>query len=178
MAERCFRVSVSPEGVPEVRRVLELGGRSSLADLHPAILQAFDVAGPQARELYGFFPSGRFWDASSAYLDPRVEGRRADKALLFRLGLGAGKSVAYLLGFETERRFVVSVLEVSDVKEAIAAARLVERVGDLASLPEAGPVDAAEADPPEISGLVQLAEAFLDIDDRLEPDAAALGASP
>ncbi len=177
MAERCFRVSVSPEGAPDVRRVLELGGRSSLADLHGAIVDAFGFTGTETRELYGFFTSGRFWDASSAYLDPRVEGRRADKALLFRLGWGVGKHIAYLLGFETERRFVVTVLDVSEVGAALPGARLVEQAGDLASQPEALPSDNQEHEPPELSGLVRLAEAFLDVDDRLEPYADALAAA-
>jgi tetratricopeptide (TPR) repeat protein len=177
MAERCFRLSVSPEAAPEVRRVLELGGRSSLAELHGVILRAYDLTGPEARELYGFFTSGRFWDAASAYLDPRVEGRRADRALLFRLNLRVDSRIAYLLGFERERRFVVSVLDVTEVTAPVAEPRVIEQEGDLASLPDVPPAELAEQDPPELSGLVQLAEAFLDVDDQLEPYADALAAA-
>jgi tetratricopeptide (TPR) repeat protein len=174
MASRTFRLSISPEDAPEVRRVLELDGRSSLAQLHAEILQSFGLAG--TTELYAFFMSGRFWDASTAQLDPRAEGKRADKALLFRLGLPVGTSFAYLLGFETELRFVVSVLAISEAAEALAAPVLRESVGELASVAPAE-APAPEKDPPELAELVGLAEAFLDLDDELDPYADELAAA-
>lgn len=173
MAHRRFVLSVSPEGAPAVRRVLELDGRRSLTELHAAILSAFEISGAPAAAPYAFFTSGRFWDPASAHFDPRAEGRRADKALLFRLGLQPGQSVAYLLGFKIERRFIVDVQAITEADEALAAPRVIEASGDLASLPAEEPLAAAaevfEQEPPELGDLVGFAEAFLDIDDRLEP---------
>jgi tetratricopeptide (TPR) repeat protein len=174
MAHRTFRLSCSPEDAPEVRRVLELDGRSTLAQLHLEIARAFGL--DAGKQLYAFFLSGRFWDAATAYLDPRAEGRRADKALLFRLGLPVGKSIAYLLGFKQERRFVVSVDAVTETVQSLTSAALLESVGDYRELPsEEAP--AAEKDPPELAVLVKFAEAFLDIDDQLDPFADELAAA-
>jgi len=168
-------LSISPEDAPEVRRVIELDGRSSLAQLHVEIGRLFELSAPS--EPYAFFTSGRFWDASTAHIDPRADGRRADKSLLFRLGLPVGKTFAYLLGFENERRYLVSVLAIHEVDVALAAPLLVESVGDAPPAVAAAAVETevtAEKDPPELAELVKLAEAFLDLDDQLEPFAAEL----
>src|SRR5215216_2021797 len=126
MAARTFRLSISPEDTPEVRRVLDLDGRSSLALLHQEIGRAFDLTPSKA--LYAFFLSGRFWDSATAYMDPRVEGRRADKTLLFRSGLQVGSSFAYLLGFEVERHYLVQVVSIQETDVALSAPVLVESV--------------------------------------------------
>jgi tetratricopeptide (TPR) repeat protein len=174
MAHRTFRFSLHPEDAPDVRRVIELDGRSSLAQLHLEIARAFGIE--PGRELYAFFTSGRFWDASTAFLDPRAEGKRADKALLFRLGLPVGKSLAYLLGFKRERRFLVDLEAVTETPAALDAPRLLEASGEYgAGPPEEAP--APEKDPPELAALVVLAEAFLDIDDQLDPFADELTAA-
>jgi len=166
---------VSPEDLPEVRRVLDLDGRTSLAQLHLEIARAYGL--PAQGELYAFFTSGRFWDAATAHIDPRAEGRRADKSLLFRLGLSVGKTFAYLLGFENERHYLVTVQAISEVDTALAAPVLVEAAGDApppdAGAPEVEPT-APDEDPPELTELVALAEAFLDLDDELEPYADAV----
>lgn len=162
MAHRIFRLSISPEEVPEVRRVLDFDGRSSLADVHREVRAAY--ASSAGNPLYAFFMSGRFWDAKSAYLDPRADGERADKALLFRLGLAKGKSFAYLLDFGAEQHFVVTVTEVRDAEQPLAAPALIESVGEA---PIAPVTEATQADPPELAELVPLAEAFLDADDGL-----------
>lgn len=162
MAQRVFRLSISPEDMPEVRRVLDFDGRSSLADVHREIRAGYGLSA--GNPLYAFFMSGRFWDAKSAYLDPRADGERADKALLFRLALTPNKSFAYLLDFGAEQHFVVTVTEVRDAQQPLAAPVVVESVGDAPLVPATEP---AQDDPPELVELVPLAEAFLDAEDDL-----------
>jgi hypothetical protein len=89
MAHRVYRLSIAPEALPEIRRVVELDGRSSLAALHGLIVQSFELQ--VTDELYGFSLNGRFDDAKTTYVGPRAEGQRAERALLFRLGLQSGK---------------------------------------------------------------------------------------
>jgi hypothetical protein len=163
MTHRVFRLSISPEDVPEVRRVFEFDGRSSLADLHREVRASYGLNA--GNPLYAFFMSGRFWDAKSAYLDPRADGERADKALLFRLGLTPDKTFAYLLDFGAEQHFVVTVREVRDSAQPLTAPQLVESVGE----PQfAVTTESAQPEPPELTELVPLAEAFLDADDDLD----------
>lgn len=172
MAHRVFRLSISPEDVPEVRRVFDLDGRSSLADLHREIRQGYGLNA--GNPLYAFFMSGRFWDAKSAYLDPRADGERADKALLFRLGLTPHKTFAYLLDFGAEQHFVVTVQEVRDSAQPLTAPQLVEAVGE----PQfAVTAESEQPEPPELTELVPLAEAFLDADDDLDEFEAQLSAA-
>ncbi|HVY26020.1 MAG TPA: SEC-C metal-binding domain-containing protein [Polyangiaceae bacterium] len=172
MAQRVFRLSISPEDVPEVRRVLDFDGRASLAEVNAKIREHYGLLA--GNPLYAFFLSGRFWDAKSAYLDPRTDGERADKALLFRLGLTPGKSFAYLLDFGAEQRFTITVTEVRDAAQPLTAPALIESVGDA---PAAPIVEAPEQDPPELVELVPLAEEFLDAVDRLEEFADELAAA-
>jgi len=174
MAARTFRLCVSPEGAADVRRVFDFNGRASLADVHVAVVSAYALLPKD--EPYAFFLSGRFWDASTAVLDPRAKKERADKALLFRLGLTPSREVAYVYGFKTEQRFIATVLSVADVVEPLAAPVLVESVGDLAAQVVAPEAFEPEVDPPEISELTRLAEDFLDLDDELDLYADAIAA--
>jgi hypothetical protein len=165
VAHRVYRLSVSPELAPEVRRVVELDGRSSLAELHQLILQGFGLRADD--DLYGFSLSGRFDDAKSLFVGPALEGQRAERALLFRLGLRAGSSFAYLRDSGAETRFTIRVVDVSEVSQPLARAQLVESVGALeVDVPEnAEP----QIEPADVVTLVPLAEAFLDAHDELEP---------
>jgi tetratricopeptide (TPR) repeat protein len=112
-------------------------------------------------------------------VDPRAQGRRADKALLFRLGLEAGRELAYVLGFEVERHFTVRVLSVTDAVEPLAAPVLVESVGELgAEVVEEEPAAADEDEAPvELRGLVPLAEKLLNRLEELEPHEEQLAAA-
>jgi tetratricopeptide (TPR) repeat protein len=165
MAHRVFRLSISPEDLPEVRRVIDFDGRHSLQDVHQQIQAAYGMSGDP---LYGFFMSGRVWDAGSAYLDRRAEGRRADKALLFRLELAAGKTFAYLCDFNDERRFTLTVETIRDVEQALASPTLIESLGNAPVTVPRVEAPAPEQDPPELAELVKLAEDFLDLDDEVE----------
>jgi tetratricopeptide (TPR) repeat protein len=156
---------VSPEVAPDVRRVIELDGRSSLSELHQLILQSFGL--PNEDDLYGFSMSGRYDDRKNLFVGPALEGQRAERALLFRLGLQAGTTFGYLRDSGAETRFTVRVVDVSEVSQALSQSRLVESVGELE-------VDDAEStepqtEPAEVVTLVPLAEAFLDAHDALEP---------
>lgn len=172
MAHRTFRLSISPEDRPEVRRLIELDGRATLAQLHLEAARAYGLSLDD--EPYAFFLSGRFWDEATAYWDPRADGRGADRALLFRSGLSVGKSFAYLLGFKHERRFLIEVQAVTEVAEPLTSPVLVESQGEYgAETPEADAL-APDKDPPDLAALVPLAEAFLDFDDQLDPFADEL----
>lgn len=178
MAHRSYRLSISPEDVPEVRRVIELDGRASLADVHDQIAKLYRL--DDSEHLYAFFTSGRFWDKQAAYFDPRTDGARADRALLFRLKLTVGQTCAYLLDFGKEHRYLVTVVAVTEVEQPLPEPRLIEAVGEVDASPADPNVSDADAgdpgaDPPELAGLVVLAEAFLDAVDELaglegEPD--------
>jgi len=175
MAHRVFRFSVSPEAAPDVRRVLELDGKATLSQLHEAIGRAYDI--PLSRAGYVFFLSGRFWDGASMFVDPRADGRRADKAVLFRLGLEPGRHIAYVLGFEVERHFVAELLSVADAERPLGAPVLVEAVGDAPREPMTEEPSEREPDPPGLERAVELAERFLDRDDELEQFEDALSAA-
>lgn len=165
MAHRVYRLSVSPEVAPDVRRVVELDGRSSLSELHQLILQSFGL--PNEDDLYGFSLSGRYDDRKNLFVGPALEGQRADRALLFRLGLQPGASFGYLRDSGAETRFTVRVVDVSEVAQALLKSRLVESVGELeVDVPENSE---PQTEPVEVVTLVPLAEAFLDAHDALEP---------
>jgi tetratricopeptide (TPR) repeat protein len=163
VAHRVYRLSIAPEAHPEIRRVVDLDGRSSLGALHGLIVQSFEL--PVTDELYGFSLNGRFDDAKTIYVGPGAEGQRAERALLFRLGLKPGKRFHYLLGARAARRFVLEVLAISEVPQPQAFASLVESSGSAARV---------QRDPSSVAELVPLAEAFLSAHDLLEPFAEQL----
>jgi uncharacterized protein YchJ len=156
---------VSPELAPEVRRVVELDGRSSLAELHRLILQSFGLVADD--DLYGFSLSGRFDDAKSLFVGPALEGQRAERALLFRLGLRAGSSFGYLRDSGAETRFTIRVVDVREAAQPLTHAQLIESVGVLDS--DVSESAEPQTEPAEVVTLVPLAEAFLDSHDALEP---------
>jgi len=166
MTHRIYRLSISPEDEPEVRRVVDFDGRCSLAEVHGQIARSYRL--DDSDHLYGFFTSGRYWDKATAYWHPRTGGPRADRALLFRLKLQPGQTCAYLLDFGKEHRFTVTVVSVRDAENPLAEPVLVESVGDAAA-PSDEPADDDEpdADPPELAELVPLAEAFLEFGEQL-----------
>lgn len=165
MAHRIYRLSISPEDVQEVRRVVDFDGRSSLADVHDQIATLYRL--DDSDHLYAFFTSGRYWDKQSAYWDPRTDGERADRALLFRLKLTPGQTCAYLLDFGTEQRFTVTVVAVTEAEQPLEEPRLIEAVGEADALPGELTESEPDSDPPELAELVVLAEAFLDTVDEL-----------
>lgn len=151
-------MSISPEALPETRRVVELDGRSSLATLHELILQSFELI--SQGELYGFAMNGRFDDAKATYVGAGAEGQRADRALLFRLGLQPGKRFEYLLGTRAARHFSVDVLAVEEVARPLASPLVVEAIGSAARL---------RSNSTSVAELAPLAEAFLMAHDLLAP---------
>jgi uncharacterized protein YchJ len=132
VSHRTFRLSISPASAPEVRRVLDFDGRSSLHDVHRALQAALKVGGDD--HLYAFFLSGSYWDSSSEYVDPRTDGVRADKALLFRLQLQTGQRFVYVYDYDAEHRYALSVVTVTEAEAPLPAPVLVESVGDAPAL--------------------------------------------
>ncbi len=174
MAHRVFRLSVSPEEQPEVRRVFEVDGRSTLHALHALIATSYAL--DPLKPPHAFFMSGRFWDEKTMLVDPRAQGNRTDRALLFRLGLSPGKTFAYLLGFESEAHFLVEVVEVRDEAQPLAAPVTLESVGSYVSATPQGALPEAPQ-PKELEELIELAEKFLDLHDDVGPDSDELEGS-
>ena len=144
MANRIFRLSISPDDAPEVRRVIDFDGRDSLSDVHEMMRRTLKVGDHD--HLYAFFLSGRYWDQSSEYVDPRSHGKRADQALLFRLRLQTGQRFVYVYDFGEEHRYSLSVVSVTEAEAPLLSPVLIESVGD-APLPSDGfAFDASEDD--------------------------------
>jgi len=187
MAHRIYQLSISPEDDPDVRRVIDFDGRASLADVHRQIVRLYRL--DDSDRLHAFFTSGRFWDKHSAYFDPRTDGERTDRALLFRLKLAPGQVCAYLLDFGVEQRFLVTVAAVREAASPLPEPVLIEAVGDVTRSTgldeenELEDADVPDADPPELVELTPLAETFLDTVDALaelegEPAEAPDGSAP
>ena len=169
MAHRIYRLSISPADAPEVRRDIDIDGRSSLADLHLALHRIIEISDGDDH-LYAFFLSGDFWDKETEYDDPRTEGRRADKALLFRLGLSVDQRIAYLFDFGAELRYLVRVVAIREADAPLPAVLLVESAGDLAHRLKVEPDDGADDEPsPRFAALVPLAEAVIAESDAFQP---------
>ncbi|HKO53352.1 MAG TPA: SEC-C metal-binding domain-containing protein [Polyangiaceae bacterium] len=183
MANRIFRLSLSPDDAPEVRRVIDFDGRHTLHDVH-WMLQDTLLADGDDDHLYAFFLSGKYWDKSARYFDPRSDGPRADQALLFRLKLRIGQRFVYVYDFGTERRFSLTVVAITETDAPLASPVLVESVGDAPrqlDYDEEYPGDEAETDNPALQALFELAQAVVDqiqALDALSEDASSEEALP
>jgi uncharacterized protein YchJ len=178
VTHRVYRLAIESEAAPEVRRVADFDGPASLHRVHEFIERAFQLPGA---DLYAFFLSGRYWDTATEYVDPRAEGRRADKALLFRLGLTVDKRFAYVADADTEseRRFSVTVTSVSDVPAPLGAVVLVESAGSLPPLELRSEGSEDDEPPPEfLVPLVPFAEAIFALDDALNEPLGEEPAAP
>jgi uncharacterized protein YchJ len=114
--------------VPEVRRVFDFDGRSSLHDVHEVMHEALSIGDDD--HLYAFFLSGNYWDQATEYVDPRTTGARADQALLFRLRLRAGQRFVYVYDYGTEHRYSLDVVSVTEAEAPLLSPLLIESVGD------------------------------------------------
>lgn len=128
MSHRIFRLSISPDSVPEVRRVVDFDGRSSLHDVHEIMQETLNIG--DGDHLYAFFLSGKYWDQSTEYVDPRTDGTRADQALLFRLRLRAGQRFVYVYDYGAEHRYSLDVLSVIEAEAPLPSPLLIESEGD------------------------------------------------
>jgi uncharacterized protein YchJ len=128
VAHRTYRLSISPEGTREIRRVVDFDGRASLDDVHQVILDTL-IPDDGDDHLYVFFMSGKYWDKASEYVDPRTDGPRADRALLFRLNLKVGQRFVYVFDYGDEQRHELTVTGITDVAMPLEEPVLVESVG-------------------------------------------------
>jgi len=114
--------------MPEVQRVIDFDGRNSLHDVHEIMLETLNIGDDD--HLYAFFLSGQYWDRATEFVDPRTDGARADRALLFRLQLKVGQRFVYIYDFGSEHRYVLSVLSLTETTAPLLSPVLVESVGD------------------------------------------------
>jgi len=170
MANRTYRLSITPERAPEVRRVIDFDGRHTLADVHWMVLDTLQIR--DREHLFAFFLSGRYFDLKTAYGDGGQGERRADSALLFRLGLSPGQKFAYLLDFGDELRHSIEVVSVTDVEAALGRPVVVESVGDAPPQYKDWEDEEDDGEPQEppapLVPLIPLAEALLAIHDEVE----------
>lgn len=185
VAHRIYRLSISPDHDPEVRRVFDFDGRASLHDVHVVMQHALRLGGDD--HLYAFFLSGKYWDVKTEYVDPRTDGPRADKALLFRLGLRVEQCFVYVYDFGDELRHSLTVVSITESSAPLVAPLLVESVGEPPIYEKLwdeseGESEAEPAPDAQLAPLIPLAEAFFEHSDALgelgDDDVAPLEASP
>lgn len=181
MVHRVFRLSINPERAPEVRRVVDFGGRATLDDVHDAIQHQLEL---DDDHLYAFYLSGRYFDRASEY-GPGRDSRHDSRSVLFRLGLEAGQKFAYLFDFGDELRHTITVVSITEVEAPLDNPVLVESVGDAPSQYGRGDFDEDEDDdgdvedadegeekpnvlPEHLAQVAPLAEAVLALSERLD----------
>jgi tetratricopeptide (TPR) repeat protein len=167
MVHRVFRLSISPERAPEVRRVVDFDGRCTLHDVHDVIQSELDL---DDDHLYAFYLSGRYFDTSSEYGPSQSSRYDSQRSVLFRLGLEAGQRFAYLFDFGDEHRHSITVVSITDVEAPLGQPVLVESEGEAPS--QHGDEEDDEAQPCELpehlAEVAPLAEAVLALSERLD----------
>lgn len=128
--EYVFRVK--PQDYRNNYRVIRIGGRRTLDDLHMAILDAYDFT---ADHLYMFSPDRKPYDRNGYYSPYDEEGRSAAEAVLERLGLKEGDKWLYLYDFGDDWMFDVTVKSVEEGR-GNAKARVLEGKGELVQYPD------------------------------------------
>ena len=165
MAHRVFRLSISPERAPEVRRVVDFDGRATLHDVHAAIQRTLELDNDH---LYAFYLSGKYFDRASEYGIAEDSRHDSSRTLLFRLGLTVGQRLAYLFDFGDEHRHTVQVVAITDVEAPLGEPVVVETVGAAPAQydgdGELGPYELPEY----LTELQPLAEAVLTLSERLD----------
>jgi uncharacterized protein YchJ len=167
MVHRVFRLSISPERAPEVRRVVDFNGRSTLHDVHNVIQDLLELDNDHP---YAFYLSGRYFDRRSEHSLDSDSAHDSQRSVLFRLGLEAGQQFAYLFDFGDEHRHAVTIVSITDVEAPLAGAVLVESVGDAPSQYTDWEKDEEEPHelPAHLAEVVPLAEAVLALSERLD----------
>jgi Plasmid pRiA4b ORF-3-like protein/SEC-C motif/Tetratrico peptide repeat len=166
MVHRVFRLSISPERAPEVRRVVDFDGRATLHDVHEVIQRELQLDNDH---LYAFYLSGQYFDPRSEHGPTESSPHDSQRSTLFRLGLEPGRRIAYLFDFGDELRHAVTVVSVTDVEAPLSQPTLVESVGQ--APPQYGSEDddwEPYALPEHLTEVAPLAEAVLDLSERLD----------
>jgi hypothetical protein len=166
MAHRVFRLSISPQRAPEVRRVIDFDGVSTLDDVHRAIQRELDL---DDDHLYAFYLSGRYFDPSSEHGPSNSSRYDSGRSVLFRLGLAPGRQFAYLFDFGDEHRHEIKVVSVTDVEAPLGRPVVVESVGE--PPPQYGDVEGDDEPyqlPEHLTEVAALAETVLSLSERLD----------
>jgi len=163
MPHRVFRLSISPERAPEVRRVVDFDGRATLHDVHDAIQRELSL---DDAHLYAFYLSGKFFDRRSEHSPGKDSPHDSQRSRLFRLGLEAGRRFAYVFDFGHEHRHEITVLAIRDVEAPLEQPVLVESVG--AAPPQHHDFEEPRELAEHVKAVVPLAEAVLALSERLD----------
>jgi hypothetical protein len=166
MVHRVFRLAIRPERAPEVCRVVDFDGRSTLHDVHDTIQRELEL---DDDHLYAFYLSGKYFDRSSEHSLSPESFRNSSRSALFRLELRVGQKLAYLFDFGDELRHEITVVSIADVEAPLDEPVLVESVG---TAPLQYSRDDEEDEPyqlPEhLTELTPIAEAVLTLSERLD----------
>ena len=124
-----YRFKVSLQGYKDVWRRIDVRGNQTLTDLHDAIQEAF---GLDADHLYAFFLSGKAWDRSTEYVDPRARepGDRSARVRLDRLSLRPRQRFLYIFDFGDEWRHDIRVEKLDLKTDRGEYPRIVEEHGE------------------------------------------------
>ena len=154
--------------------MIDFDGRHTLHDVHTAMHATLSIGDDD--HLYAFFISGRYWDRSSEYVDPRTDGQPANQALLFRLRLGAGHRFVYVYDYGDEQRYELSVVSVTETVAPLPQPVLVESEGELPLSEDERSLAEHDESEPATPESMQLATAVMDRIAAL--DESSRGASP
>lgn len=164
MAHRIFRLSISPERAPEVRRVVDFDGAATLHDVHLTIQETLELDNDH---LYAFYLSNEYFDRATEYGIADDSAHDSSQSKLFRLALREGQAFGYLFDFGDELRHTVTVVSISDAEAPLQEPAVVESVGD----PPPQYDDESEGPlelPEHLTDVAPRAEAVLDLSERLE----------
>jgi hypothetical protein len=163
MVHRVFRLSITPERAPEVRRVIDFDGRATLHDVHDAIQRELLL---DDDHLYAFYLSGKYFDRPSEHGPSKDSPHDSRRSRLFRLRLQAGRRFGYLFDFGDEHRHEITVVAVSDVEAPLEQPVLVESVGT--APPQYDDFEEPRELAEHVKAIVPLAEAVLALSERLD----------
>ena len=128
--EYIFRVK--PKGYRNNYRVIRIGCKRTLDDLHMAILDAYDFT---AEHLYMFSPNRKPYDRNGYYSPYDEEHKSADQAVLEALGLKLGDCWLYLYDFGDDWMFDVTLESIEDGR-GNKKAEVMDGKGELEQYPD------------------------------------------
>ena len=110
-------------------RHIQISDRSTLRQLHTAIIDAFDFYSDEYMA-HAFFMDNRFWSPKDAFFSDGIDDmlRSTSKYTLKKLKVHSGDKFKYLFDFEEEHRMQCKVLR--ELQENTPEAKVIRSVGE------------------------------------------------
>lgn len=124
MTHRIFRLGIATALAQEPQLILDFDGRTSLQEVQLTLRQTLGLELEDPH--YAFLLPGDASESQTRYVDPKMVGLRADKALLFRLGLNVGDRLTYVSHLGVEQRYTLTVLAINEAALALGQPRLIQ----------------------------------------------------